>query len=215
MDETLDPAQGQPPGGTEQPAPPAPERTFTQADVDRIIAARIAGLREKAEAYDKAQEAAKTESQKQAEEMARMRAELDSFKAAEACRKAASDARLPPAFAALVRGVTEEEIAESVKLAEAAYAEAVGPKVPQPDRSQGRGPAQPVVASVAQARDKYAQERISTELEAVKGRIGRHAEKLTNDHNQIGRIETEVKLMKAMLGLPPGTTAPPHTEGQQ
>ena len=64
---------------------------------------------------------------------------------------------------------------------------------------------------------KWADERISTELEAVKGRIGRHAEKLTNDHNQIGRIETEVELMKAMLGLPPspGTPAPPHTEGQQ
>jgi len=60
-------------------------------------------------------------------------------------------------------------------------------------------------------------ERITTELEAVKERQSDHASKLVNDYNQIGRIKTEVELVKAMLGLPPGpgTHAPPHTEGQQ
>ncbi|MDR2930656.1 MAG: DUF4355 domain-containing protein [Propionibacteriaceae bacterium] len=135
-----------------------PERTFTQADLDRIIASRIAPLQAKAGEYDKLVESQKSQEQKQAEALAAMRTKVANYEAAEARREAARSAKLEPEFAALVTGSTPEEIAESVKNITAAYQAATKPRRPAPDPHQGRGTTtHSGVTSVGQARDKFSQ----------------------------------------------------------
>ncbi|MDR2973533.1 MAG: DUF4355 domain-containing protein [Propionibacteriaceae bacterium] len=136
----------------------APDRLFTQADLDRIITSRIAPLQAKAGEYDKLVESQKSQEQKQAEALAAMRTKLANYEAAEARREAAQSAKLDPEFAALVTGSTPEEIAESVKHVAAAYQAATKPRRPAPDPHQGRGATnEGGVSSVGQAREKFSQ----------------------------------------------------------
>lgn len=139
----------------------APEtgRTFTQADLDRIIASRIAPLKEKAEAYDKAQDAAKTEAQLATEKAAKLEAEVAAYRAAEARQKAAADAGLSPEWAKAVHGTTPEEIAQSVETLKGLAATQTGQKPAvqaTPKSTLGQGPGTPSVSSVTSEREKYA-----------------------------------------------------------
>jgi hypothetical protein len=146
------------PQSTPAVPPPSPERTFTQADLDRIITARVAPLQQKASEYDKLLDAQKTDAQRQADAIARLEAENAEYKAAEARRAAALAARLPAEFVALVTGTTPEEITESVKQVTTAYTAATKPRPPQPDPHLGRGPSPQVeMTSVAQARERFSQ----------------------------------------------------------
>lgn len=152
---------GNPPT-TPDPAPPAglaePEAKFTQADLDRIIAARLAPLKEKADAYDKAQEAAKTEAERQADARQALEAELAGYKAAEARRQAVEAANLPPEVAGLVTGSTAEQIAASVEQVKEVVAKLTGPRTPRPDKHQGLGPSIPAAPmSVAQVRQRQSE----------------------------------------------------------
>lgn len=72
------------------------ERTFTQAELNAIVADRLsraqaqyqdyAALKEKAEKYDQAQEAGKTELQKANDQVAKLQAQLDAYTKAENVR---------------------------------------------------------------------------------------------------------------------------------
>ena len=113
-------------------APATTERTFTQADVDRIIASRVAPLQAKAAEYDKMLDSQKTDAQRQADMIARLEAENAAFRAGEIRRQAAIAAKLPPEAHALVTGTTAEEIAESVKQVQALVTSLGGPRPPAP-----------------------------------------------------------------------------------
>lgn len=72
------------------------EKTFTQAELNAIVADRLsrvqaqyqdyATLKEKAEKYDQAQEAGKTELQKTTEKMAALQAQVDAYAKADSLR---------------------------------------------------------------------------------------------------------------------------------
>lgn len=119
----------------EQPA----ERTFSQADVDRIVADRLQrerqkygdydALKDKASKYDQMEEASKTELQKANERAANLQKELDGLKQAESIRQArakvSNETGVPEN---LLTASTEEECraqAEAIK----AYADPGYPKV--------------------------------------------------------------------------------------
>ena len=110
-------------------ATPAPEKTFTQADVDRIVSERLDRergkyadydeLKAKATKFDEAEEAQKTELQKANEKATALQAEVDALKAATELRnvrdKVAHDTGIP---VSLLTGGTEEECkaqAEAIK----------------------------------------------------------------------------------------------------
>jgi len=122
-----DPAPKPGPPPSHQPDPPADqpktdprdEPKFSQADVDRIIAGRLAPVKEKADAYDKQIEAAKTDAQRQQDTLEQMRAENAVLKAAQARRDAATAANLPASAIGLVTGDTPEQIDLSVKAVQA------------------------------------------------------------------------------------------------
>ena len=143
-----DPAPKPGPPPSHQPDPPAdPPKTdprdepkFSQADVDRIIAGRLAPVKEKADAYDKQIEAAKTDAQRQQDELDKMRAENAVLKAAQARRDAAMAANLPASAIGLVTGDTPEQIDLSVKAVQALIQELGAPRTPAPDPSAGRVP---------------------------------------------------------------------------
>ena len=92
------------------------QKTFTQEDVNRIVANRVAkysdyeALKEKAAKFDEAEEAAKSDLQKATERANSLQAELDAMKSAEQLRKmreeVASDKGVP---ANLLTGSTKEE----------------------------------------------------------------------------------------------------------
>jgi len=115
------------------------ERTFSQADVDRIVADRLLrerqkyvdydALKDKASKYDQMEEASKTELQKANERAANLQKELDGLKQAETIRqvraKVSSETGVPEN---LLTAGTEEECraqAEAIK----AYADPGYPKV--------------------------------------------------------------------------------------
>lgn len=99
----------------EEQTPPEPT-TFTQDDVNRIVAKRVAKysdyetLKEKAAKFDEQVEASKTDLQKATERANSLQAELDSLKQAEQIRivrdEVASSKGIP---ASLLTGTTTEE----------------------------------------------------------------------------------------------------------
>ena len=144
----------------ESTSAPEEPKLFTQADLDRIIGQRLAPMKEKADAFDKAQEAAKSEAQRQADALAAAQAENMALKAAEARRQAALTAGLSPEASDLVTGSTPEEIDASVKKVQAALkATQPVPHKPLPDPSQHRqviGGATGGSTSVRESRDRFA-----------------------------------------------------------
>ena len=74
------------------PAAPEPQTTFTQDDVNRIVAKRVAKyadydeLKQKAAKFDEQVEAGKSELQKATEKATSLQAELDAMKQAESLR---------------------------------------------------------------------------------------------------------------------------------
>lgn len=117
-----------------QGAPAEPERTFTQAEMDAIIGDRLKRerakyadydeLKDKAQQYDAAQEAAKSDLEKAVEERDRLKAEVEQFKAekerAEAIAKAAAEFKVDPAMLARMAGDVEDNakfLAEQAKSA--------------------------------------------------------------------------------------------------
>jgi len=144
-----------------QSQPPA--KTFTQEDVNRIVGERVASLKAKADAYDKAQDAAKTEAQRQADLIAGLQNQVAAYEAAVARRQAAEAAHLPPEAVALVTGTTDQEINESIAQIQAVVISLTQPRRPAPDPSQGRGPGNAhATATVAEARDKYSKKYTTT-----------------------------------------------------
>lgn len=92
------------------------EKTFTQDDVNRIVAKRIekysdyAELKEKAAKYDEQVEANKTDLQKATEKAASLQAELDAIKAAEQIRTMREEVGTRKGVpATLLTGKTPEE----------------------------------------------------------------------------------------------------------
>ena len=91
-------------------------QTFTQEDVNRIVAKRVSKysdyeeLKEKAAKFDAAEEASKTELQKAQEKAAALEAELENRKKADALRvmreEVSKETGVP---AALLTGATEDE----------------------------------------------------------------------------------------------------------
>ncbi|MCL1838664.1 MAG: hypothetical protein FWG47_05035 [Propionibacteriaceae bacterium] len=127
-----------------QPEAPAPgpvkdELKFTQTDLDKIIAGRIAPLQAKAAEYDKLVEAQKTDAQRQADKLGALQAKLEAYEAAEARREAAKVASLPPEAHDLVTGSTPEEIGASVAKVAALIASIGAPRTPAPVPAAGQG----------------------------------------------------------------------------
>lgn len=101
---------------TAQQTEPEPATTFTQEDVDRIVQKRLAkfadyeALKEKAEKFDAAEEASKSDLQKAEERAAALQAELDALKKADTIRtvrdEVSKDKNVP---AELLTGETKEE----------------------------------------------------------------------------------------------------------
>ena len=71
------------------------EVKFSQNDLNRILSGRIAGFKEKAEAYDALIAQSKSDAEKQADALKAVQAENAALKASEARRMAASAAKLP------------------------------------------------------------------------------------------------------------------------
>lgn len=104
----------------EQTTPEAPEKTFTQAELDSIVSDRLQrerskyadykALKEKAEAYDKFTEANKSELEKANERAAVLQKELDDLKQAAAVRtireQVSKDTGVP---AELLTATTEDD----------------------------------------------------------------------------------------------------------
>ena len=105
-----------------QGAPAEPERTFTQAEMDAIIGDRLKRerakyadyeeLKGKAQQYDAAQEAAKSDLEKAVEERDALKARLDKLEAdkahADAVAKAASEHGVDAALLARMSGDVDE-----------------------------------------------------------------------------------------------------------
>lgn len=136
--------------------PAQPERTFTQADLNRIIAERVGPLQAKASEYDKLAESQKSEAQKQAEALASLQRENQELKASQARRDAAQAANLPAEAYALVTGSAPEEIDASIKAVQSLVKKLTGPQTPPPDPSQGQVGRAPVVRSISEARQEAA-----------------------------------------------------------
>lgn len=111
---------------TQEPTAGGQDRTFTQEEVNAIVGRRLAEergkyadydtLKEKAEKYDAAEEAAKSELQKATERADTLQTELDQMKQADAVRKVrdkiSQETGVP---AGLLSGVTEEECTEQAR----------------------------------------------------------------------------------------------------
>lgn len=112
-DSTTTPTQG---------APAEPERTFTQAEMDAIIGDRLKrerakyadyeDVKAKAQQFDAAQEAAKSDLEKAVEERDRLKEQLEQWKAerdrAEQVAKAAAEHGVDPALLARMAGDVDE-----------------------------------------------------------------------------------------------------------
>lgn len=100
-------------------------KTFSQAELERLIADRVnrerkkyAGfddLKKKAAEFDKLEESKKTEAQKLNEQLAAAQVELQSYKVAEIRRMAAVDAGLDQKYAKYITAVDEAEALEQAK----------------------------------------------------------------------------------------------------
>lgn len=105
---------------TTQDAPK--EKTFTQADVDRIVTKRLSDfsdyeeLKAKAEKYDEAEEANKSELQKAIDKANALQAELDGMKKADEVRKVRDEVSQNMGVpASLLTGSTLEECEAQAK----------------------------------------------------------------------------------------------------
>lgn len=121
-------------GGTG--AEPQGERTFTQSELNAIVADQLSraqaqyqdydALKEKAEKYDQAQEAGKTELQKATEKAAALQAQVDAYAKADSLRtireKVSRETGVP---ASLLYG-EDEETCKAQAEAIAAYAQPAG-----------------------------------------------------------------------------------------
>lgn len=105
---------------TQEPTAAEPERTFTQDEVNAIVAKRIGevqgkyadyeALKTKAEKYDAAEEASKTELQKAQERATALQAQIDTMTKADNIRKVREKVSLETKIPAnLLTGETEEE----------------------------------------------------------------------------------------------------------
>lgn len=120
----------------------AKERTFTQAEVEETIKERLArerkkyadyaALKAKAEKFDQAEEAAKSDLQKATERADALKKELDGLKAAQARAElvaaVAKDAGVDAEILAAMSGATEDEIRANAKLVKAKLAAIPGYK---------------------------------------------------------------------------------------
>lgn len=124
-----------PPGrnGKDKAAEPAQEseqgKTFTQADVDRLIADRLDrerkkytgfdDLKKKAAEFDKLEEAKKTEVEKLNDQLTSAQVELQAYQIAEIRREAAGKAGLDPELAEYITAADPgEALAQAQKLVE-------------------------------------------------------------------------------------------------
>lgn len=141
---TVDPAKTPLPSDMPVPTPPA-EKVWnppsSQEEFDRIIGERLArergkyadyaDLKEKAAKFDEAQEAAKSEAEKQAEALAAAQAELDAYRKQDQVREwTAEVAEETGVSVGALRGDTKESILEHAE-----YLKAQGfgqPAKPQP-----------------------------------------------------------------------------------
>lgn len=100
-------------------------KTFSQADVDRIVEARLAKerrsetykeLERKAAAYDKTVEESKSELQKAQERAAQLEAENKRIMRENLVNKVCLEKGIPAKFSPLITGDDEESITQSVEL---------------------------------------------------------------------------------------------------
>ena len=110
------------PAGAAGGTPPAGERTFTQAQVDAIVAERLGRekakfadydtIKEKADKYDAAEEAGKTELQKATDKANRLQRELDDLKQTNSVNalraRVAAEMKLPAGLADFLTAADEE-----------------------------------------------------------------------------------------------------------
>jgi glutamate synthase domain-containing protein 3 len=116
--------------GTDQDQQREPDRkddnkTFTQADVERLLADRLSrerkkfadydGLKKKAIEFDKLQDAQKSEVEKLNDQLATAQVELQGFRVAEIRRTAADAAGLPAKYAKYITAADEAEALEQAK----------------------------------------------------------------------------------------------------
>lgn len=107
----------------------APEKTFTQAELDGIVNDRLKrerqkyegfeDLKAKAAKYDELEEASKSELQKVTEKAEKLQAELDSIRKTQSLKemreRVAKEAGVPAASMSLITGETEEACKEQAK----------------------------------------------------------------------------------------------------
>ena len=100
----------------------APEKTFTQADVDRIVTNRLAKysdydtLKAKAEKYDEAEEANKSELQKAIDKANKLQSELDTLTKQNEVRAVRDEvSQITGVPASLLTGSTKEECEAQAK----------------------------------------------------------------------------------------------------
>lgn len=116
-------------GRDQQQTDKADDKTFTQADVDRLLADRLArerkkfagydDLKKKATEFDKLQDAQKTEVEKLNDQLTASQVELQGFRVAEIRRSAASQVGLDPKLAKFITAADETEALEqATELAE-------------------------------------------------------------------------------------------------
>lgn len=122
--------------GTTGASPATPEKTFTQTELDKIVSERLArergkyadydALKEKAAAYDAAEEAQKTELQKALERAEKAEATAAAYQAADernkAVKAAAAASGVDADLLAMMRGDTAEEIAANAAALKARFA---------------------------------------------------------------------------------------------
>lgn len=112
------------------------EKTFTQADVDRIVANRLSRysdyeeLKAKAGKYDEAEEANKSELQKALDRANELQAKVDGFEKAETVRKIRDEVSQSTGVpASLLTGGTKEECEAQAKAIAEYKAQAAYPTV--------------------------------------------------------------------------------------
>lgn len=116
-----------------------PEKTFTQADIDRVVSDRLDrerkkyegydDLKAKAEKYDELSEKDKSESEKLAGKLTKAEQERDQAKSALLRHRIAAEKKLPAEFIDRLQGSSEEELAaDADKLLELVKAPAQNPE---------------------------------------------------------------------------------------
>ena len=122
----------------------AEEKTFTQKELDAIVADRLKRertkyegfdeLKAKAAKFDELEEASKSELQKATERAEKLQSELDSIKKAQSLKemreKVAQEAGVPLASMSLITGETEEACKEQAKTIMSMLEPGTYPQVP-------------------------------------------------------------------------------------